>query len=115
MLNGEAAVHEIDDRYWRGVDLFNSGEYFEAHEVWEEIWAVAKGPERRFLQALIHFAVGCYHHGRGNRVGAVRQWDKGVTKIQAFRPHWHGIQTESLVHAAKSGLGEFPPIERTNI
>ncbi len=44
--------------YLRGVDLFNHGYYWEAHEVWEGLWAAAgrKGMTADFLKALIKLA-----------------------------------------------------------
>jgi len=53
----------------RGIELFNAGEFYECHEVLEDVWRPSRGAERFFLQALIHFAVGFYHqqgkpHGR---------------------------------------------------
>ncbi|HYM10014.1 MAG TPA: DUF309 domain-containing protein, partial [Bryobacterales bacterium] len=53
----------------RGIALFNGRQFFECHEALEEIWMPARGPKRLFLQALIHFAVGFYHHQRSNREG----------------------------------------------
>ena len=65
----------------RGIHLFNSRQFFECHEVWEEVWTPERGPRRLFLQSLIHFAVGLYHTERGNPVGAGRQLRKGLRKL----------------------------------
>ena len=105
-------MQATDESFWRGVELFNAGDYFEAHEVWEEIWTTTEGHERIFFQALIHFAVGCHHLGRGNRLGAARQWAKGVEKMRPFTPEWRGIRTAPLVEAAQGGMGLLPPIEK---
>ena len=41
--------------YLRGIDLFNYGYYWEAHEVWECLWHACgrQGPTSEFLKALI--------------------------------------------------------------
>ena len=80
----------------RGVQLFNRGEFFRCHEVLEEIWTPARGPERLFLQALIHFAVGFYHHQRRNQLGAERQLRKGLKKLAGYLPQYCGVQTSAL-------------------
>src|SRR5712692_7129514 len=80
----------------RGMELFNRREFFECHEVLEEIWTPARGPERHFLQALIHFAVGFYHHGRGNQAGAERQLRKGLRKLAPYLPCYETVDTEKL-------------------
>jgi hypothetical protein len=44
--------------YLRGLDLFNHGYYWEAHEAWELAWngVGRKGPVAEFLKALIKLA-----------------------------------------------------------
>ena len=44
--------------YLRGVDLFNYGYYWEAHEAWESLWRAcgSKGPTADFLRGLIKLA-----------------------------------------------------------
>jgi hypothetical protein len=105
----------------RAVELFNHGEFYECHEVLEELWTPARQPERWFLQSLIHFAVGFYHHQRGNRMGASRQMNKGLKKIQGYLPEWGGVRTDGLerevrrclaVNDAGRAIGAFARIER---
>jgi predicted metal-dependent hydrolase len=61
-----------DPRYLAGIVLFNQGNYFEAHEVWEDLWAEAAGTERKFYQGLIQAAVGLCHFSNGNLGGALK-------------------------------------------
>src|SRR3954468_12636853 len=63
---------EYDPRYLAGILFFNEGDFFEAHEVWEDLWADSHGDERRFYQGLIQAAVGLFHFGGGNLGGAVK-------------------------------------------
>jgi uncharacterized protein len=56
-------------RYQRGVELLNHGEFFEAHEVLEDVWRNAPEPDRKFLQGLIQVAVAFHHRSCGNLVG----------------------------------------------
>jgi predicted metal-dependent hydrolase len=44
--------------YLRGVDLFNAGYFWEAHEVWESLWHAAgrRGTTADFLKGLIKLA-----------------------------------------------------------
>lgn len=59
-----------DPRYLAGVLFFNERDFFEAHEVWEDLWAESHGPERSFYQGLIQAAVGLFHFSGGNLGGA---------------------------------------------
>jgi hypothetical protein len=82
--------------FQEGIDLFNRCEFFDCHEVLEEIWTPAQQPERWFLQSLIHFAVGFHHHRNHNVVGATRQLTKGLRKIQGYLPEWGGVRTAEI-------------------
>jgi hypothetical protein len=109
----------LDPRLQHGIDLFNRREFFECHEVLEEIWTPERGPRRLFLQSLIHFAVAFYHDQRGNPVGAERQLRKGLRKIEAYLPHYEDIDTAALhragaaairIAAAGGRIGSYPAI-----
>ena len=56
--------------FQRGAMLFNAREYFDAHEVWEDVWRAAPVEEKKFLQGMIQIAVALHHHSRGNIDGA---------------------------------------------
>jgi len=61
-----------DPRYLAGMLFFNQHDFFEAHEVWEDLWSESHGNERRFYQGLIQAAVGLFHFSGGNLGGAVK-------------------------------------------
>jgi hypothetical protein len=61
-----------DPRYLAGIVLFNRGDFFQAHEVWEDLWMETFTEEKRFYQALIQAAVGLLHFCNGNIRGAVK-------------------------------------------
>ncbi len=52
-----------------GIELFNEGKFFEAHEVLEDFWRAAPPEQKKFLQGLVQVAVAFHHHSTGNRVG----------------------------------------------
>ena len=67
-------------RAQHGIELFNHGEYFEAHEVLEQAWNEDETPGRELYRAILQVAVAYLHIERGNYNGAVkmflrlRQW-----------------------------------------
>jgi predicted metal-dependent hydrolase len=79
-----------------GIQLFNDGEFFASHEALEEAWVKERGPRRRFLQAVIHVAVGLYHSQRGNSRGASGQLGKALHKLAAYLPSYECIDTRRL-------------------
>ena len=88
----------------KGIELFNRGEFYDCHEVLEELWTGTHQPERWFLQSLIHFAVGFHHHQHDNAIGASRQLAKGLRKIQAYLPEWGGVHTAGIEQEARRCL-----------
>jgi hypothetical protein len=92
-----------DDAYRQGIKLFNHREFFEAHEVLEDVWRAAhpKGPERKFLQALIQIAVGLHHHSRGNLIGARSLLARATRNLGKYPETFGGI---NLVPLRKSLL-----------
>src|SRR4051812_45164457 len=87
-----------------GIELFNAGEFFECHEVLEDLWRPCQGEERFFLQALIHYAVGFYHHQQGNPLGAELQLRKGLRKLAGYLPAFQGVNTARLYLEGQAAL-----------
>lgn len=82
----------------RGIELFNRGEFFEAHEVWEDVWRAAPGPEKKFLQGLIQVAVAFVHYQRGNLVGARSLLRRGERNLAGYSEQYAGLHVTALLH-----------------
>jgi predicted metal-dependent hydrolase len=80
-----------------GLDLIRRGDYFEAHEVLEDVWRAAEPQERDFYQGLVHVAVAWYQAGRGNRVGCERQLEKAARRLGPYAPEHEGVDLASLL------------------
>jgi len=65
-----------------GIKLFNDGDYFEAHDHFEEMWINSQGTEQNLYQALTQISVGFYHLISGNYEGAKSQLQKGIDKLK---------------------------------
>ncbi|HKB04932.1 MAG TPA: DUF309 domain-containing protein [Gemmataceae bacterium] len=98
---------EYDPRYVAGAELFNRGEYFEAHEVWEDLWHDTAGPDRRFYQGLIQAAVAVYHAGNGNCPGARRLFHSGRQYMSAFPDRHLGLDVPAFWAAMERALAGF--------
>ena len=80
-----------------GINFFNSGRYFEAHERWEDLWRVTRGPLRLFYQGLVQAAVGLHHLSRGNLNGGRAQITKSVAKLAEYPALFCKIDNGKLV------------------
>lgn len=87
----------------RGVELFNAHEFWHAHEAWEELWLVASGDEKQFLQGLIQLAAAYHHVQRGHSLsGAVRLFDAALARLAPFPEGHEGVNRTSACATAAS-------------
>ena len=89
------------DLFTRGIEEFNRQYFFEAHDVWEELWMETTGDHRLFYQGLIQTAVGFYHLSKENYKGACSQFGKALTKLGQYLPSCSGIDTQHLVESVR--------------
>lgn len=89
-------IEAPDHRYLEGIDLFNRQAYFEAHEVWEDLWRDCSAGDRRFYQALIQAAVAVYHFDRGNYIGAARLARSGKRYMEPYLPSYRGLDIDDF-------------------
>ncbi len=114
----QSGIHP--SHYLQGIEHFNAGRYFDAHEVWEEIWLRSSGDTKTFYQMLIQAAVGLHHYERGNPRGARGMYANVVDKLERlpsflmsldlndFSRQFRGFFTE-LIEGDNEGA---PPTDR---
>jgi predicted metal-dependent hydrolase len=101
-----------------GIELYNNGSYFEAHEAWEEVWLDAENSEREFYQGLIQITAAFVHVTRNEYPGSVRLLDAGISKLARYGVRKEGIELaafvegarkarESLIALGEKRMGEF--------
>ncbi len=95
-----------DPRYVRGVQLFNACEFFEAHDVWEELWAEYRGPSRDFYKGLIQVAVALHHFGNENIRGAKKLYTSSRGYLQPYRPRHLGCDLDLLFEEMEACFAE---------
>jgi hypothetical protein len=91
------------ERYQLGIRHFNAREFYDAHEVWEDVWRESHGIEKRFLQGLIQAAVALHHHSTGNVVGACSLMARARRNLAACPGEFGGIRLGELL----AELGEW--------
>lgn len=115
---------QASTEYLRGIELFNHGYYWEAHEVWESLWHAAgrTGPIADFLKALIKLAAAGVKVREGNAAGVTaharraEQLFRQVAKtpdIQASDSNWMGCDLDQLI-AFANNVAYSPPAAHHN-
>lgn len=88
-----------------GIELFNTGHFWDAHEVWEREWMPdRKGRDGGFYKGLIQVAAGCLHYTRHNRRGTVNKWRSGADYLRPYLPGHKGVKLGPLVAAVDGFL-----------
>lgn len=89
------AATEYDDKFIHFIVLFNLDEdYFECHEVMEELW-LEEG-RNRMHQGLLQAAVALYHWRNGNYSGAVKLFDHAESKLSQYPDIAMGLDLRQL-------------------
>lgn len=88
---------DCDAQFAEGIDCFNRGAFFDAHEAWEQVWLRVTDDSRTFYQGLIQVAVCLHHFGRGNTRGARKLYLSSTRYLQPFRPTYRGIDLDLLL------------------
>ncbi|HYN15047.1 MAG TPA: DUF309 domain-containing protein, partial [Terriglobales bacterium] len=87
----------VDDaRFQHGIELFNAGSFFDAHEALEDVWRECHGRKKLFLQALIQAAVGLHHYSTGNIAGARSLLSRASRKLADYPSAYCGIALDGL-------------------
>ena len=98
-----------------GIDLFNRGFFWEAHEVWEEAWhrVVPRSPARLLLQALIQIAAAALKARSGDLVRARGLAESALDKLGRLdAPLGFGLVLADLVAIARDASDPSTPPPR---
>lgn len=88
----------MEELFEKGIEYFNTGYYFEAHDTFEEIWMDERGEDVRFYQGLVQLATGFYHLRMDNLKGAESQLNKGVVKLEKYKPEYRKLELTELLN-----------------
>lgn len=106
----EPAAWRESAAYLYGLDLFNHGFYWEAHEAWESLWHAAgrRGAVAVFLKALIKLAAAGVKAREGNPAGVSRHARRALELVAETRAEllagadgYCGLRLEDVCSAAR--------------
>lgn len=100
--------------YLYGIDLFNHGFYWEAHEAWEGLWVACgrQGVTATYLQALINLAAagfkarwGSARGMRANARTAARLFNSTARQLGFQSTRYMGLEVRALLEYAEKISG----------
>jgi hypothetical protein len=105
MLTPNPMPPEREEELFRaGIAHFNAGEYFEAHEVWEELWHAASGVRHDFYQGLIQAAVALEHYRRSNPRGVMALHRSYPGKFKGVPERFMGLDVRRFLREMEEFL-----------
>lgn len=79
-----------------GAGAFNRGEFYEAHEFWEDVWNEIDDPERTWVQGMIQIATGLHKLTRERPDVCRTLLEKALTKLADAPPALYGFDLTRL-------------------
>jgi len=88
----------VSSDYLFGIDLFNHGFYWEAHEAWEQLWIACgrSGREADFVKGLIKLAAAGVKVREGRPIGVQRHASRAHELFQSVSEYMIDGLTASL-------------------
>lgn len=83
---------DYPEQYRAGLKLFNEEEFFDCHDVLEELWSHAEGEEKKYLQGLIQAAVALFHFGNENFGGAKKLYISARKNLDPYGDDYLGVE-----------------------
>ena len=109
-----AAQWRRNDEYLFGVDLYNHGFLWEAHEAWEGLWHLAKhdADQAAFLQGLIQCSAASLKVPMGQPAGLARLAEAGTARLAEVSrragPSYMGLDVEAFVREFRAFAASSP-------
>jgi predicted metal-dependent hydrolase len=94
------SAHQAD--FNRGLDLFNAQQFFDAHEVLEDVWRAlsrdrpARPHLRLHVQGMVQLAVAFHHQSKGNYVGARSVLERAVRNLNGADSSFPDLDLDRL-------------------
>ena len=93
-----------DPRFQKAIALFNSRDWYSAHDVFEELWHETYGLERNTIHCFLQIAVAQVHLESGNTNGATILFGEALGRLSKFKPPDLGFDLEKLCESLKLRL-----------
>lgn len=87
-MSAALSLHD-DPHYQRGAACYQRGEFFEAHEHWEDLWKTLSGDKRLLVQGLIQVAAAWVKRHDHAPVGARKLLSSALQRLDSLpSPLW---------------------------
>ena len=85
----------------KGVELFNQGEFYKAHDPLELAWMETEPPERELYQGILLIGLAYFQILRGNYRGSIKMFIKGQRSLEPLGKTLLGVDVAKLLSDAR--------------
>jgi len=95
-----------------GLNAFNNGKFYDAHEFWEDLWSDYILVDAKFIQALIQLSVGYFHISNFNKNGAIGLLTKSINKFELYPSRHRQINVKLILDSIGKSLLDLNNIKK---
>jgi predicted metal-dependent hydrolase len=93
---------ELNELYSKALQKYKEGDFFLAHEYWEDMWHYKQLKDRKFIQGLIQISASFYKIQVGNIRGARSLLQKSMNKFEDYSGVHRNINMDKLKNELSS-------------
>lgn len=90
-MNTPSPAETLHPKARRGFDLFNQGDFFQAHEDLEAAWMESPSPARDLYQGVLQIGLAYLQIDRGNYRGALKMFRRGHRNLDPLGKSLLGV------------------------
>ena len=91
----------------KGIDAFNSSNFYDAHEFWEELWNEYPLKDALFIQGLIQASVAYFHITNFNLKGSKNLFNKSIPKLKKFPNNHRNFNLELFIAGLENQFSKY--------
>ena len=95
-MNSLDDIKQMDILFEKGKMEYQNGNFFDSHEIWEDLWSDYYFQDRKFIQGLIQLSVSFVHLKNGNMIGAKNLLKKSQGKFMEYEGVHRSIDLNTL-------------------
>jgi predicted metal-dependent hydrolase len=96
----------------QGLQFYNLGEYFEAHEILEAAWRQDQTPGRELYQGVLQVGIAYLQIERGNYTGALKMFLRARRWLDPLPDQCRGVEVAQLRQDAQRAQAALKALGR---
>ena len=97
---------KISKQFLTAIDLFNKRLFWEAHEVFEDVWRLQEGDVKKLAQGFVQAAAAFSYIEKRRYESILYLFDKSIEKLSSTIDILPGVNINDLIEAMKKAKQE---------